>query len=62
MMNPEKLSRIMRGQAWERAKGELHSMLPTFYGKDNARDGQFDELDELISKFIKDVEDGGLCE
>ena len=52
----------LRSQAWERAKGELNSMLVTF------RDGfsagpsltRFDRLQEQIQKFVESIENEGL--
>lgn len=57
-MNEKMIIRNMRHMAWERAKGELRSMLHTFWdGEDN-----FKSLDSEIKKFIKTVEDQGLHE
>lgn len=61
-MNEADISRILRGQAWERAKGELKSMLLTFYSTHNANEGQFDRLDSMVEEFTKSVEDDGLHE
>ena len=49
----------MRSMAWERAKGELRSMLHTFYSE--ARPGslqgdRFARFDSLIAKFEDDIE------
>lgn len=44
---------ILRYMAWERAKGELNSMLQTFI---NDYD-KYNELKTTIDDFIKDVED-----
>jgi hypothetical protein len=44
----------MRLMAWDRAKGELKSMLNTYYTNEC-----FDILSETIDNFIKDVEDNG---
>jgi adenosylmethionine-8-amino-7-oxononanoate aminotransferase len=44
---------IMRLMAWERAKGELISMLQTYV----AEQEQYDKLNKAINEFIKDVED-----
>lgn len=58
----------MRHMAWERAKGELRSMLYTFYpayttpGSTKADPNSHDELGTAISEFIKHVEDNGLHE
>lgn len=47
--------RILRTQAWERAKGELHAVLQTYYGgSDN-----FDQMDTAVGEFIARVEDNG---
>lgn len=52
---------MLRSQAWERAKGELASMLVTFE-RGNRREGQYDELRAEIEKFVQKVEDDGLVE
>jgi hypothetical protein len=46
---------ILRYMAWERAKGELNSMLQTYT---NDRE-KFDILKKTVESFIKDVEDNG---
>lgn len=61
-MNESDLSRMLRGQAWERAKGELRSMLCTFMSPQNATAGQFEELDARIENLITSVEADGLHE
>ena len=48
--------KIMRAMAWERAKGELMSMLQTFF--DNKE--KFEALDEAIKKLVAEVEDNEL--
>ena len=53
----------LRSQAWERAKGELNSMLVTFRDTGGAPDGstpRFDRLSELIGEFVEVVESEGL--
>lgn len=50
----DKILETMKGMAWERAKGELNSMLHTFWNGDMAN---FDSLSEKIKKFIEDIED-----
>jgi hypothetical protein len=57
-MDMEDLRGLMRAMAWERAKGELESMLATFSG-DKSR---FDALDILVTEFVAEVEAGGLFE
>lgn len=49
---------ILRNQAWQRAKGELNSMLHTFYGSRE----KFELLNNAIQDFIQTVEDNGLQE
>lgn len=56
------LSRMLRNQAWERAKGELRSMIWTFHSPANASEGQFDKLDAKLKAFIADIEGEGLNE
>ena len=56
----DKITVVLRAQAWERAKGELKSMLQTFY-PDHKNTGQFDELSEAIEEFIVKIEDDGLA-
>ena len=46
---------ILRYMAWERAKGELNSMLQTYV---NDRE-KFDILKKTIESFIEDVEGNG---
>jgi hypothetical protein len=49
----------MRNMAWERAKGELNSILQTYWSK---VDGEFEPISKVIEDFIKNVEDHGLSE
>jgi CRISPR/Cas system CSM-associated protein Csm2 small subunit len=56
------LSRILRNQAWERAKAELSSMLWTYYGGANCRPDQFSDFNAALEEFIKKVEDNALHE
>lgn len=50
--------RVLRAQAWERAKGELRSILQTYWGEQM----KFDAMREEVEGFIVRVEDGGLAE
>ena len=53
--------RVLRQQAWERAKAELRSMGVTFhsaYGAGTA--SKYCKLDALIEGFVKSVEDDEL--
>ena len=47
--------RILRMMAWERAKGELKSMLHTFYDEEV----DYAVLESTIDAFIDDVESNG---
>jgi len=49
---------VMRAQAWERAKGELRSILAAYFDDRN----RFDAMDKLVSKFVIEVEENGLAE
>ena len=51
------IANMMRNMAWQRAKGELLSMLETYQstvGLDSRKD--FESLDNTIKAFICDVE------
>lgn len=62
-MSDENLIRLLRGQAWERAKGELNSMLRTYHSSHSSTsEGQFEAASRLFDKFISEVEDHGLCD
>jgi len=52
----DRILRTLRGQAWERSKGELNAILSTFWSEDE----KFEKLDTAIKEFIKKVEDQGL--
>lgn len=61
-MHFEDISRMMRNQAWERAKGELKSILWTFHGKKDSFSGQFDKFEALLEDFVNKIEENGLHE
>ena len=61
-MTIEDLSRIQRWQAWERAKGEMKSMLQTFFSEANSTENQYEDLKGAMDEFIKNVEDNALQE
>ena len=50
--------RTLRTQAWERAKGEMNSMLHTFWEEAE----QCADLQDAMDKFVKEVEDNALQE
>lgn len=52
-MADERIMRVLRAQAWERSKGELQSMLHTFWDDPE----KFNSLGVLMTEFIKNVED-----
>ena len=51
-------SSLLRCMAWERAKGELRSMLHTYYESGD----RFDRFNEKVKELIDYVEDNGLQE
>lgn len=57
MTTEEMVLKVLRAQSWERAKGELRSLLHTFFDDKN-----FEELNNAIEGFINLVEDNGLVE
>ena len=58
MLDQESMDmKIMRRMAWERAKGELQSMIQTYWGNDN-----FKEFDTVVKEFVNKVEDNALQE
>lgn len=48
----------LRAMAWERAKGELQSVLNTYWNADP----KFERMDVLVEEFITAVDDGGFVE
>jgi hypothetical protein len=60
-MEDSRVLRALRTQAWERAKGELNSMLHTFYTNSSvSSDGQYNAFANRLNEFIRDIEDNGL--
>lgn len=58
-MSTSKEILTMRGMAWRRAKGELESILETYWTEwvdGKKRDNGFEKASELIKKFISDFE------
>lgn len=49
---------VMRNMAWERAKGELRSMLTTYYDSE----GRYDEMRNAVNEFVERVEMNALQE
>lgn len=52
-MSTNNILQTMRLMAWERAKGELLSILQTFWEEESS----FDSIDKKVKDFIQDVED-----
>lgn len=50
----ENLYRTLRSQAWQRAKGEILSMLHTYWGRDQQE--CFEELNKALWSFINRME------
>jgi len=50
--------RVLRAQAWSRAKGELSSILDTYHGEME----KFDQMRSLIREMVDTVENEGLAE
>lgn len=60
MSTERKLLALQRSMAWERAKGELNSMLHTYY---SIADGtKFEDFNKLLKEFVESVEENGLQE
>jgi len=54
------LNSVLREQAWERAKGELQSMLCTYCtGEEENGHTRFRSMDNAINDFVKEVEHHG---
>lgn len=57
------IATMLRTQAWERAKGELRSMIHTFQstvGYDTT--SEYERLNAAVEAFITEVENNGLQE
>lgn len=52
----DKILKTMRYMAWNRAKGELQSMLDTYWSGSHEK---FNAMKKAIDEFIVDVEDNG---
>ena len=52
----DKILKTMRYMAWNRAKGELKSMLDTYWTDSSEK---FNIMEKAIDEFIEDVEDKG---
>ena len=59
-MSEDKILRLLRCQAWERAKGELQSMYHSYYSVTD--ETTYEDFVREVESFIKKVEDNGLHE
>jgi len=57
-MSERRIFMTMRQMAWERAKGEIESMLRTYWDEEE----KFEEIDKAFRDFVGHVEDHGLHE
>lgn len=57
-MSDSRELRVLRMMAWERAKGELRSMLNTYWDDHD----RFTAMNEVMTEFVKHVEDNALEE
>lgn len=57
-MNDERILKTLRYQAWERAKGELRSILQTYWNETE----KFNKVDKAIEEFIAKIENEGTVE
>lgn len=57
-MEDTRVLRTLRTMAWSRAKGELQSMLETYWEEA----GRFDDMQAAIEYFVDTVESNGLQE
>lgn len=54
---------VMRGQAWERVKGEIGALLAAYVSRgDEQMKARFSRMIDLSDEFIRAVEDEGLAE
>lgn len=58
----DQILRTLRMQAWERAKGELHSLLSSFWSQTDEERDQYNELHNLVKAFISKIEEEGYAE
>jgi len=57
-MSDERILRTLRAQAWERAKGELNSILSTYWDDIDS----FKRANLAINRFVDEIEGEGLAE
>jgi hypothetical protein len=52
----------LRKMAWERAKGELTSMLQTYWSGPDYDDKRYQKLEEVLTDFFDEVESEALTD
>ena len=57
----DRIIKTLRAQTWERTKGELQSVLATYWDG-HGNDDKFRAMDKMVSDFVKNVEENGLAE
>ena len=62
MSTENTMTSVMRSMAWERAKGELQSMMYTYLAEGVSDGARYEAFKEASARFIDDVEDRGLAE
>lgn len=55
-MDDSRLLRTMRYMEWEKIKGQLSSMLHTYWGDEK----KFEEASKHVNRFIKRIDDYGI--
>lgn len=59
----EIILRVLRQQAWERAKGELEAVLASYNSNEILGDKErFSKMYSTINSFVSEVEDNGYVE
>ena len=61
-MNSDRIIRTLRCQSWERAKGELQSVLQTYWDEGLEPESKYTRMSKSVNDFINYVEDEGLAE
>lgn len=58
-MSDSRELKALRAMAWERAKGELTSMLHTYYSIYDETDDYHGQFKQAFDSFVRQVEDNG---
>lgn len=60
MSDSSRVMHALRAMAWARARGEIESMMVTYYSDEDG--DKFEKLHNLVDEFFTAVEDEGLAE